>query len=136
MENKVSEKKTGANAPKPKRSIAPQGVTIGMPIAGQRTDIIEKLNEADPEYVYMYQEPKFVGKDAQSYKHELKMKAQEVVTDSNGDFLHHMGDPIVKAPRKLMKEARVRESEFSREQVEVVVKSTRSTVKRRKKVID
>ena len=117
-------------APLPQRKPAPTA-TVNRRGTDQRAEQLRVLDAENPEYVHSYQTPQVFGKEEARYEQEMAVKNQEVVTDSEGRYRHHLGDPIVRTPRKLVEAERQEEARESRERVEAVVKPERSTVLRR-----
>jgi len=128
-ESTMEPKKRG---PKAERKTAPTGVKVGIPGQGERKAILARLDETNPEFVHMYQHPSVLSGNAEN-EWELESKGQEVVRREDGKIVHHKGDPVVRVSRTVWENERTQEGEFSRKQVESVVKSQRSTVKRRRK---
>jgi len=116
-----------------KRKPAPTNISIGLPGRGERKAILTRLDEDNPEFVHMYQRPEILSDKTGAFEWELESRGQEVVMREDGKPLHHRGDPVVRVSRKVFEEAQKQEGDFSREQVETVVKPQRSTVKRREK---
>lgn len=99
----------------------------------KRTEIIKKLDEAFPDFVHMYQHPKAAAGDS-NLLWEMEQKGQEFVKNPETDkIITHKVDPVVRVNRKEWEAARIAEGEQSRKDVEAVVKSRRSTVRRNKK---
>lgn len=116
----------------PERKLAPVDVTAGMPGQGARHKLLERLNAENPGFVHMYQRPEVLSGGVQ-FEYELEAKNQEVVKRPDGKIEHHRGDPVVRMRLEYFDAMRQQESEFSRKQVETVVKPQRSTVLRKQK---
>ena len=97
-----------------------------------RTDIIRKLDEEFPEFVHMYQHPKAAAGD-ENLVWEMEQKGQEFVKNAKGRIITHKVDPVVRQNRKEWEADRKAESDQSRQDVEAVVKTRRSTVHRKPK---
>ena len=114
---------------KPARKFTPD-IKVGAKYRDLRFEQLKQLDEANPDFVHSYQSPDIFGANAKTYEWTMRVKGQEVVKGEDGQVLHHMGDPVVRTPKKLVTEQRLEEAERSKRSVESVVKPQRSTVKR------
>ena len=111
----------------PQRKPAPK-IEFGPEVKDQRADQLRQLDEQYPDFVHMYQKRAVLDPNDQEAQWDLESKHQEVVMGQNGRPLHHIGDPVVRVPRKMFEAQQLVEANRSREQVEAVVKPDNSTV--------
>lgn len=112
------------------RKAAPKAVMVD-PSKDYRKALLDELDEANPEFVHMYQHPDILDERADGHRRrlsEMRRKKQEVVKGEDGEPLTHVDDPVVRVPRELWDSQRELESAQNRQQVEAVVESERSTV--------
>lgn len=94
-----------------KRAIAPKVKVKARGYRDTRAEMLVELNEANPEYVYSYQ-------DARVTERDLTRFDQEIVRDEKGETLKWREDIIVRKSKELYDEEREQSTEESASLVE------------------
>lgn len=102
------------------RKSPPKGISVTPPVAVHelRSKILRDLDAANPDFVHMYQSPDIFGDKAKVKQWEMEVKGQEVVKGEDGQFVHHMGDPVVRVKREKFVNDRMAEVELSKRSLE------------------
>jgi len=100
------------------RKAAPQ-IEIGH--SDPRSELLSKLDAKDPEFVHAYG-------PANMTPAQLSAGDFEVVKGKNGEPITHIGDIVVRKPRKIVQANFEAQATQSRKQVEAVVEPEVSTV--------
>lgn len=82
-----------------------------------RFEQLERLDRENPDFIHSYEDPRLSDD-------EIERKGKTVVVEK-GERLNHQGDPVVRQPKEVVINKRIREETFSYQALKDVTKSER-----------